>query len=218
MCVVTFDLPELRNLAEDLPRITPLDDWQTIAKKVGRNMRRISRQLQREEITPQQWRLKMDSAIRIGHVESHMAGQRIAGADGFAAEAQRIGRIIGDGESQYLQGFLTDILDGRYIDLDGEFRLGAFEARQMMYVNKTRGSASMGFVYASQGQVFDWVLGATEDHCDECPVMAAGGPYAEATLYTVPGLADTPCLSNCLCYLKRDDGVMGPLPFGVNPM
>lgn len=212
---MTFDLPELRSLAEELPRLAPADDWQQIAKKIGRNMRRIAKQLQREEITPAVWRAKMDSAIRIGHVEAHMAGQRIAGAAGYAGEAQRIGRIIGDGESQYLQGFLTDILDGRYIDLDGEFRLGAFESRQMMYVKKTRATSCAGFVYASSGNAFDWVLGATEDHCEECPIMAAGGPYTEATLYTYPALSDHPCRTSCLCYLRRDDGVVGPLPFGV---
>lgn len=215
MCGVTFDLPELRSLAEDLPRIDPLDDWQQIAKKVGRNMRRIAKELERGDITPAVWRAKMDSAIRIGHVEAHMAGQRIAGAQGYAGEAQRIGRIIGDGESQYLQGFLNDILDGRYLDLDGTFRTQSVLSRQMMYVNKTRASASTGFVYASSGNQFDWVLGAVEDHCDECPIMAAGGPYTEETLYTVPGLADHPCLTNCRCFLKRDDGVVGPLPFGV---
>ena len=94
---------------------------------------------------------------------------------------------------------------------------GAFNARQMMYVKKTRGTAYDGFVYGSPGNQFDWVLGAVEDHCEDCPVWASGGPYDVSTLAIYPSGGDTQCLTSCLCFLRRDDGVVGPMPFGVTP-
>lgn len=217
MCVLTFDLPELRALSEQIAQADPYDPWQKSAKGLQRNLRRIAAELKRGDITPATWRNKMDSVIRVGHVEAHIAGQSMGGGTTYGPEAARIGGILADQESQYLQGFFQDILDGKYIDADGEFREGAFNARQAMYVNKTRGTAYDGFVYASPGNQFDWVLGAVEDHCDDCPVLAAGGPYDTSTLYTYPGSADTPCLVNCSCFLRRDDGRVGPMPFGIEP-
>lgn len=217
MDVLTFDLPELRTLAEQIPTIAPFDPWQKSAKGLHRNLRRIAAELKRGDITPAAWRNKMDSVIRIGHVEAHMAGQGMAGVTAYGPEAARIGRILADQESQYLQGFLQDLIDGKYLDADGEFREGAFNARQMMYVNKTRGTAYDGFVYGSPANQFDWVLGAVEDHCDDCPVWAEGGPYDVSTLAIYPSGGDTQCLTNCKCFLRRDDGVVGPMPFGVTP-
>jgi hypothetical protein len=214
---MTFDLPELRSLAEDLVTLKPADAWQSAAQGMNRHLRRLAAQLKRGEITPEEWRRKMDSFIRIGHVEAHLAGQKMAGIEPYSVEAQRIARIFGDQESQYLQGFLQDIKDGIYLDDDGVFREGAFNARQTMYVQHTRGTAYDGFVYGSAGSSFNWVLGAVEDHCEDCPILAAGGPYTVESLYTYPSMGDTPCLVNCKCFLRRDDGVTGPMPFGVQP-
>jgi len=65
MCLVTFDLPELRALAEDIPNITPFDPWQEQAKGMHRHLRRIAAELRRGDISPEEWRRKMDSVIRI---------------------------------------------------------------------------------------------------------------------------------------------------------
>jgi hypothetical protein len=46
----------------------------------------------------------------------------------------------------------------------------------------------------------DWVLGVAE-HCDDCLLVAANGPYSKDTLPTVPRAGDTACHSNCRCKL-----------------
>lgn len=217
MCDITVHVPDLRALFDELPSLRPADGWQGVAKGLRSNVAKLSKSVQQGDVLPSEWRNRFDSVVRLGHIQSHMAGQKIAGYEPFAPEASRIGAIMGDLESQYIQGFYQDLLNGRYMDDDGVFRTNAFNSRMMMYVQKTRGTAYDGFVYGSPGATFDWLIGAAEDSCEECPVWAAGGPYTEDTLAIFPGGGDTTCITNCKCYLVRHDGVTGPLPFGVNP-
>jgi hypothetical protein len=62
--------------------------------------------------------------------------------------------------------------------------------------------------YGNQLGEFDvlmaWVLDDGADHCDECPVLAADGPYAAEEIPTWPGQGDTPCLDRCKCEIHAD--------------
>jgi len=217
MCDITIGLPDLRTLFEEMPSMQPADSWQSVAKGLRSNVSKMSRAVESKTMTAIEWRNRFDTVVRLGHINSHLAGQRISGASVFEAEAARMGAIVGDLESPYIQGFFQDLNNGAYVDGDGVFKTNQFINRMMMYVQKTRGTAYDGFVYGSPGATFDWRIGAVEDSCPECPVWAEGGPYTEDTLAIKPGSGDTTCLTNCKCYLVRHDGVLGPLPFGVNP-
>lgn len=193
---------------------SPKDDWQRVARGLARSTEKYAAQLAAGEITPQRWRALMDQLILMGHTESHMIGQRAAGAVGSGSRAATTARTIRDFESFFLQGFFEDIVQGRMNDKSGVLKLTQVQARARMYVLKTRSTQAMGFVDASPPDAsYDWVLGAVEDHCEECPYIADHGPYYENTLYTHPGEGDTPCLVSCKCFIRRDDGAVSAMPF-----
>lgn len=196
---------------------TPYDAWQRASRGMMRSVTRLTTDLRTGRITPQSWMNLMDQAILLGHIEAHQAGQLMAGIDVLPAEAARVGQRVRDGESVFLRNFMQDFIDGKYVDDDGQFLEGQFNARLAMYVNKSRSTAYDGWVYGSPGGLFEWVLGAAEEHCEDCPVWASGGPYVEQTLAIYPGGGDTQCLTNCKCYLQRQDGNIGPMPWGVFP-
>lgn len=194
----------------------PQDPWQKMARAFAMQTERLARELSGGVITPQRWRAAMDQLILMRHIEAHQIGQAAAGITPSASRAATAGKIIRDFESFYLQGFFEDIVQGRMHDSTGVLSLAKVQARARMYVLKTRSTQAQGFVDGSPpDSAYDWRLGAAEDHCDECPDIAADGPYYEQTLYTHPGEGDTPCLVNCKCFLVRDDGAISALPFGV---
>jgi HK97 family phage portal protein len=112
-------------------------------------------------------------------------------------------------ESPFVQGLINDLESGRYGEAV-EVGSAGLQARLDLYSRKVSASASDGFVDGSETDSdWAWELGGTEDHCEDCPYIAASGPYTQDTLFTKPRAGDTPCLGNCLCRLVRNDGVAG---------
>lgn len=167
------------------------------------------------------------SILTTGHVDSHYAGQEMSGYVPSRVLAQRRGELVALGQNSFVRGLVTalDGLDPRYWDAEeGGWREDRLRARLGFYVGRTRGTAYDGWVSAAPGSMlYNWNLGAVEEHCDECPVLAGDSPYLGdgdtsqlryPTLYTKPGECDTPCLFNCTCTLSRlTDGMEGPQPF-----
>lgn len=217
MCEIHFDnellIAETRSLAQAVLHDPPADDWQKLAKGLYKNLKGINEELVKGTITISEWQNRFDSLLTLGHVNAHMAGQRIGGRTPFGPEAQRMGKMIRDTETQWLTGFVADLLDGRYQDGDS-WRDNALHARSMLYVMKTRSTAYYGFTFNSPAENYDWVLGAAEDNCEDCPVLASRSPWTTSTLFTFPGEGETNCFVNCRCHLVRlSDGQVGPLPF-----
>lgn len=160
------------------------------------------------------WLHEFDRWVREGHIEAHRRGQLTAEGTVQEALARLRGRTIADNESPFIQGFYNDISDGNFTDDYGDFKADALYYRMRLYLGKMRGTAGYGFVDGSSStEVFDWVVGGVEDHCADCPILASGGPYTHDTLYTTPGMCDTPCLGNCKCHLRRhSDGLTSPQP------
>lgn len=52
-----------------------------------------------------------------------------------------------------------------------------------------------------------WVLGDAE-HCEDCLILAANGPYTKANLPTTPKAGDTVCKSRCKCHLEVTEGAL----------
>lgn len=74
--------------------------------------------------------------------------------------------------------------------------------RSALYANALENAYNRGAVDAAPpGQLIDWVLGDAR-HCYACPGLAAGSPYTQETLPTVPRAGSTPCGARCKCHLR----------------
>lgn len=166
-------------------------------------------------LPPETWLHEFDQWVREGHITAHKLGQLSGSSSVQTSLALIRGRAIGDFESQWIQGFYNDLRDGRYIGADGAVSDSQIYYRMRLYLGKMRGTAGYGFVDASTStDSFDWEMTGLEDHCADCPILAAGGPYTQDTLYTTPGACDTPCLGYCKCILRRhSDGATSAMPF-----
>lgn len=146
-----------------------------------------------------------------GHGNTWALGRQRAGdLSGIGDDDFLIARGIADGQSEFLNDFLNALeTNPRYRYEDGTFNLRIISNRSDMYVSRMRATASEAFVEASDSdEEFNWVLGAVEEHCGDCPELASISPWTADTLFTHPGEGDTPCLTNCKCHLVRiGDGI-----------
>lgn len=172
----------------------------------------LIRALAGKEITTQEWYFAFGDLLGDIHAGSwrigrHRAGDRSPG-DAFD---DLIGRAKLDAETEWLQRFLGDLESGRYLDDAGELREAAVRQRSKLYVLKARSTANEAFVETGDDfEEYDWVLGAVEEHCSDCPELAAMSPWTKGTAVTHPGMGETPCLGNCQCHWVRvSDGLVG---------
>jgi hypothetical protein len=145
------------------------------------------------------------------HANAAFAGRSLNGIAHPIDDADRaLGRLVSQEQSQYFEGFLGQILAGKYNDENGEIREDAIEARSSLYGARLRGTANESWAISlPEGELVHWRTGATEDHCSVCPSLEEDGPYKRNELPTHPGNNETPCLFNCLCYLESDSGSQG---------
>lgn len=159
---------------------------------------------------PLQWSDDFNRLLMEFHARSHMIGAGdLASRTVSEAHAYQVMNIGKGGQSipeaDFLLGFLNDLFDQdeRYFK-EGEVVQDEILRRMRMYQGKMRGSAGWGFVDVKPPITeFNWVLGAVEDHCEDCPYNAEVSPWFKETLYTTPGSGDTPCLFNCKCWLEE---------------
>lgn len=178
-----------------------------IRQRKGELSRLVSR-LSSRSITVDEFGRVFDSILLESHANGWTLGRQRAGNlkeemfdDYLAAVAAK------DKDGAFLLNFLDDISGGRYGDIN-ELSTGAIQARANLYVARARGTSNEAFVETSpDGMEFTWHLGGTEDHCSDCPEIAALSPFIKDTMFTYPGHGDTPCLANCKCYLTREDKV-----------
>lgn len=158
----------------------------------------------------------------IGHLqEAHTRGV-IVGRNWAGDMAPRelddelfAGRAV-EKELVYFEGFMQDLRGGRYGNPEDGFTTGV-DARLRMYGNKVGGTMNEVFVLASPDtDTFEWAMLADE-HCDDCPRWASGGPYTKQDLPAHPRDGSSQCRTNCRCVLVRgSDGMPGPPPFGLD--
>lgn len=168
----------------------------------------IAHQLAIGAITPDEWADRFHAILLEGHANANMMGRNLAGdMMGRTGLDDLVGRGRADLESTWMQPFIEDIVSGRYDDEDGVMSEDAVRNRSQMYAGKMRATTSKAWVDTGPPDIlYQWVLVA-ENHCDDCPRIAAISPFTVDTLFTHPGDGDTQCLTNCQCYLRRDDGV-----------
>lgn len=217
---------QIRSVYGDLARIRGLkaapafgsggpsqQDFAEMLRFYAREVTSITERLVAGEIGPNQWSMLVDEAMLGAHTDAWQMGRFLAGVTG---DEDLVDRLMGiaakDVDADFLLRFADQLASGdpRYVDADGNFRLDPIQRRAHMYIQRARGTANEAFVMRSPGfALFKWNLGGSEENCPDCPELAAmdAVPYNE--LITTPGSCGTPCLTECNCYLTRDDGVAG---------
>ena len=171
----------------------------------------LVRKLADSTYDPETWGDAFHALLWKSHTDAIVLGRKRAGDHARIHEDDHdLGLSIVDADADFLNTFIDDVKNGRYLLEDGTLNQAAINARARLYINKTRGSANEAFVNASDDDdQFEWQLGFTE-HCPDCIELAAGSPYDKGTLWTHPGQGDTACLVNCACVLVRvSDGRKG---------
>ena len=155
--------------------------------------------------------LGMDAILQEGHADSWRLGRQLGGDFSHVQGLDSLmGRIQADNDSYFLRGFVQDLEDrvARYWDSDGPKR-NMIGGRAKLYLGRMRGTANHAFMQASDPEVlFNWELRA-EDHCGDCPQLAALSPYTRDANLGYPGDGSQQCRGNCKCILIRADGVTG---------
>lgn len=145
-----------------------------------------------------------------GHAQGAYLGRKRAGDfSPFENDDRRFAELVMDRERSFLRRFIDDVRNLRYDDGAGGLDVVPIRARMSLYTHKFRGTANETFVLASPVDLeFAWEMLADE-HCNDCPRYAAGGPYKWYELPTYPAAGATQCLTNCKCVLVRSDGIIG---------
>ena len=182
-------------------------DFNRMLRLRQRELEAITKRLASGEIDIREWGDQFDSILLNGHTQAWMMGRQRAGhLLDLGFDDQMAGIALKDTESEYLHGFMLDILNGRYTDENGKLKIGAINSRSSLYVGKMRGSANESWTnYGPDDQKLSWVMLALE-HCHDCPRLASLSPWDKTDLWAYPGSGDTECLGNCKCILRREDG------------
>lgn len=151
---------------------------------------------------PQLWFQSMRSEIKNEYTRQYLTG---AGGRNNMTQADwgSVGGMVAD-QYRYLNDMLAEIEAGNLSDLQ-------IAARARMYIN----SAKEAFYRSSEGRhkVAEysekfWKLGATENHCADCPGFEGLGwvdidfKYKVGRKVAYPGNGATECLTNCDCKLQ----------------
>lgn len=174
-------------------------------------MQALNERFANGEIDADKWGDLFHALLVNSHTDAWTLGAKQGGKDTthLAAHANRNGQHAADTEGQWLDGFINDLDSGRYLDADGNLKIGAVNNRSLLYASKTRATANQSFLDAgAYEERYQWSMNGFE-HCNDCPRLAALSPYSAGELFTVPG-GNTECLGHCRCVLVRlSDGVKG---------
>lgn len=188
-------------------------DYDTLIRGLGEDLKTLTSKYAAGQISANDWAVGLDQLMLDAHTNSWKMGRNLAG--NFADETELdtlMGIAAKDVDGDRLLDFLRAIEDGdpRYFLEDGTVNPQGILNRANMYLDRSRGTLNEAFIEKSEGgSLFTWTLGGVEEHCPDCPEIAAMGALPKDELITTPGSCMTPCLTNCKCYLVRQDGVKG---------
>ncbi len=191
-------------------------DFNQLVRGKAKDLKQLVAQLASSGIELEQFKEEFSSLLLDGHTQAWALGRQLSGdLRPLNVLDQYFGIAARDSEADFIIRFIDALLlrDSRYFDADGNLVEQSVLSRAKLYLGKLRGTANEAFVEASPEYIeFWWRLGGAEKHCSDCPQIAGLSPFVKDTLFTVPGQGDTPCLGNCKCYLRREDGVKGFKP------
>ena len=147
------------------------------------------------------------------HSRAAYLGRRLAGSDEpYGEYDEQFGKLVAEQEAQWFEALHADVSSGRYTNDDGTLDSDLLESRATNYEERLRGTANEAWVntLADDKQLIEWVLGEEDaNNCSVCPYLAEDGPYEANALPTYPGANETPCMFNCRCELRSEDGTTG---------
>ena len=109
-------------------------------------------------------------------------------------------------EATFFRRFLADVKNPNHVPRHGYLK------RATYYGESGKAQFFNGMVNgAGENVEIHWVMGAVEEHCSDCPVLASR-VYTWKTLPTTPGAGDTACLFNCQCHLEFHERKSGEDP------
>jgi len=172
------------------------------------------RQLSKGKLDLNEFAVEVLSSLRDAHVIAGYVGRNFAGDE--EKEVKPSDYLHGESQIEeqmtYFYDFVTDISTGRYGPPD-DLREQSILSRLHLYSARLYGSANEAWaerLTSDADPIVFWRLGPNENHCKDCPELAAGSPYRLSELPTLPGMGATQCSTNCRCYLENANGVMSP--------
>jgi hypothetical protein len=114
---------------------------------------------------------------------------------------RRFAETVMRSEDPFIAEFQADLDAGKYDDRGVQ----PIMRRAQYYLKRVMGTANEAWALTTPGGIW-WVMGGAEDHCPDCPRLAAQSPYTALTLPTYPRACETQCLFNCKCFLRAEDG------------
>lgn len=173
-----------------------------LIRETRREAQSLAEQVAAGSLSPRAFGDRLIATLEDAHTAAIVIGRQHAGDRApVEADDRRFGEEVASGEAEFLAGFVSDLQAGRY-----EGDAGVVQ-RALLYADRVSGSANEAFALTlDPAEVFTWHLGAGEPHCEDCPDLAAGGPYTADTLPTYPRAGGTACLSRCTCHLSTESG------------
>lgn len=186
-------------------------DFRNHVRSTRRLLADLAQQLA-DGLDAREWAEAFKRILNLSHAQAWALGRMRAGDQmPFGFDDALRGIAAADSEADFLLSFLEAIEEGdlRYFDADGKVKVTQVARRSRMYTGLLRGTANEAWSNAQpdEAEIF-WRLGAVEEHCSDCPELAALNPWTKDTLFEKPGANGTPCLFNCKCWLEvlNEDG------------
>lgn len=156
----------------------------------------------------------MSAHLEIAHTKSSMLGRNRAGDLTPLHDVDKnLGRIVTNIEKDFLTAFSQDIKYGRYTNEDGSYNESAIRTRAQYYSGRCLGVANETFVATQDDDtLLWWVMGGAENHCPDCPDIAANSPYVKSTIPSMPHTNETQCMFQCKCHIRTEYGKTGFKP------
>lgn len=196
-----------------MPRRTSQHDWNRFSRAATKRGERITNGWLKGDLTTSEWKEQFQAFVEDRHGYAGYLGRRRGGDFSPRHDGDRdFGKLAGEDQTDFIARFADDLDKGRYLDPDThELNKKAILDRAGMYVHVMRGTANEAFAGVGfDHEYFNWDEGETEDHCRDCPEIAANSPYHAVDLPSYPGDGSTECLGSCLCNLVRmSDGLRG---------
>ena len=162
--------------------------------KLETQLKRFTRMLGDGSITLDQWQGSIREAIKAAHIQAATIGYGGRAKMG-SAEYGRIGQRLRS-EYTYLQGFVSDLLDGRISAPMATARIG-------LYAQSVRGSYWQGTEMREQQRGFSLmqrILDSQAAHCQDCLGYSARGIVPIGSL-PLPGQRCA-CRARCRCSVR----------------
>lgn len=148
------------------------------------------------------------ATIRQAHYSAATIGAQAAG--GVQFNTYTVATRTAAQQESFVDAFARDLANGRYDPKsDGGQGAAARKRRFELYGLRLTGTANAVMLAVAQAQGLDvlWELGENEDHCPDCPRIAARGWMKATELHQVPGDGQTICLVCCKCSLLFSNGM-----------